>query len=143
MKKKNPYQEQQRGVSVYNKFSVQQGFTLIEILIALAIVAVGIGAALKATSLFSSNAHDLKVRLFADWAAQNRLAQYRLDKYFPDFGEKRYDCPMANEDFVCIETVSATDRPLIRRIEIRVVRPREERNDLARVVATLLREERQ
>ena len=125
---------------MYSKKATQAGFTLIEILIALAIVAIGIGASLKATTLFASNAHDLKIRLFADWAAQNRMAELRLDKAFPDFGQTRQSCPIANEDLICIETVSSTDSHLIRRIEIRVVNPKDERNDLARLTATLLRE---
>ena len=127
---------------MYSKVESQGGFTLIEILIALAIVAVGIGAALKATALFSSNAYELKIRLFADWAAQNRLAELRLDQAFPDFGEKRINCPIANEDFICIENISSTDNPYIRRIEIRVVRPKDERNEYTRLIATLLREKR-
>jgi len=117
------------------------GFTLIEVLIALAIVAVGFGAAMKATSLFTANAHDLKVRLFADWAAQNRLAEYRLSHAFPGAGESRTPCPVANEDFMCIESISTTVNPLVRRIEIRVVRPSDDRNNYARLVATLLRRE--
>ena len=117
------------------------GFTLIEVLIALAIVAIGFGAAMKATSLFAANAYDLKVRLFADWAAQNRLAEYRLWQDFPNPGQTRTSCPVANEDFICIETISTTVNPLIRRIEIRVVRPSDERNSYSRLVATLLRRE--
>ena len=120
----------------------ERGFTLIEILVALAIVAVGVGAALKAASLFSSNAYDLKVRLFADWAAQNHLNTYRLDEAFPDLGQSRASCPIANEDFVCVDTVSATVNPLMRRVEIRVVRPNDERVALSRLVGTLLKPQR-
>lgn len=117
------------------------GFTLIEVLIALAIVAIGFGAAMKATSLFAANAYDLKVRLFADWAAQNRLAEFRLLQEFPNPGQNTSSCPVANEDFLCLENVTTTVNPLIRRIEIRVVRPGDQRNTYARLVATLLRRE--
>lgn len=114
------------------------GFTLIEILVALTIVAVGVGASLKATTVFSSNAYDLKVRLFADWAAQNQLAIYRLDEAFPEPGQHQIACPIANEELACINTVSATVNPFIRRVEIRVVRPNDARDDLSRLIATLL-----
>ena len=52
------------------------GFTLIEVLVALAILAVALAAAVRASSTAADGALELKERLLATWIAQDRLAEY-------------------------------------------------------------------
>jgi len=53
-----------------------KGFTLIEVLVALAILAIALAAAARASSMSISNSDTLKLRLLANWVAQNRLAEH-------------------------------------------------------------------
>ena len=55
----------------------EAGFTLIEVLAALAIIAVALMAALRATGQGTSNVGELRSRLFASWVAENLLAEQR------------------------------------------------------------------
>src|SRR5665647_926391 len=57
-----------------SRLNPQAGFTLLESLIALAILAIALAAVLHATSASTSHVDALRQRLLADWVAQNRLA---------------------------------------------------------------------
>ena len=61
----------------------QRGFTLIEVLVALAIIAVAMAAALRATGVMSANNRALQDKTLALLAAQNALTQLRLDQVLP------------------------------------------------------------
>ncbi len=64
-----------------------RGFTLIEVLVALAIVAIALGAGIKAAGSNVSNAAYLRDRTFAHWVAMNKLAEMETMKKFPAAGE--------------------------------------------------------
>ena len=55
------------------------GFTLIEVLVALAIVAVALSAGMRALAQGADGASSLKARTLALWVAENRLARAQLD----------------------------------------------------------------
>ena len=63
-----------------------KGFTLVEVLVALAILAVALAAAMRATSSLIDNASTLKEHLVAGWLAQNRLQEHLARRDFPDLG---------------------------------------------------------
>jgi len=64
----------------------ERGFTLIEVLVALAIFAVALTAALRTCSIATDAALDFRERLLAGWVAENRLAAYRVG-LAPELGE--------------------------------------------------------
>lgn len=96
------------------------GFTLIEVLIALAIVAVGLGAAVRATTQVTSGAEDMKVRTLALWIAEDRLAYHTARRSWPDPGVSQGTAAQAHVQFVWREAVAETATPLLRTIEVRV-----------------------
>jgi general secretion pathway protein I len=55
-----------------------RGFTLIEVLVALAIVVVGIGALLGSLTSAADTTTFLRDKTFAQWIALNRIAEVRL-----------------------------------------------------------------
>ena len=55
------------------------GFTLLETLVALAILAVALTAAFRAMGVSAQSAGELRERLIGDWVAENRLAELRAD----------------------------------------------------------------
>src|SRR5262249_48633317 len=100
-----------------------RGFTLVEVLVALAILAVALTAGMRAVAQSSDGATLLKHRTLALWVAQNRLAVAQLASPWPEPGFRNGEAEQANTRFVWRETVSGTPNPAFRRIEIVVADP--------------------
>jgi general secretion pathway protein I len=114
----------------------QEGFTMIEVLVALAIIAVALAASLRAVGAMAAGEQDLHRRLLAGWSADNELAQLRLAHVFPDVGSKSFDCSQGNLKLICTQRVSRTPNPLFRRVEIFVTTPGG-RGNLAQMVTVV------
>lgn len=115
----------------------QRGFTLIEILVALAIVAVALAAGMRAIAQSTDDATALKQRTLALWVAQNRLAAAQLEPALPSVGERSGSVQQAGASFVYRETVSGTPNPAFRKIEIVVSDPAVPDYALTRLVGYL------
>ena len=97
------------------------GFTLLEVLVALAIVGTALGASLRAVGSLTQNSTDLRASLMATWSAENRLSQIRVAGEWPQLGNRTFDCPQGDLALVCQESVFATPNPAFRRVEVSVV----------------------
>ena len=96
------------------------GFTLIEVLVALAIVAIALAAGLQATSALTSNALRQSTVLLAHICAENTLVAARLARTLPDIGDSTVACPQADRDFSVAVGVRPTPNPNFRRIDAQV-----------------------
>ncbi|WP_423195454.1 MULTISPECIES: type II secretion system minor pseudopilin GspI [unclassified Cupriavidus] len=96
------------------------GFTLIEVLVALTILAVALTAAMRAMGSMVESGMALQSRMLAEWSAENHFATLRLSKTWPAPGTRGYDCPQGGTPLWCEETVSGTPNPSFRRVEIAV-----------------------
>jgi len=96
------------------------GFTLIEVLVALTILAVALTAAMRAMGSMVESSASLQQRMLAEFSAENHLASLRLSKTWPEPGTRGYDCPQGGVALWCEETVSGTPNPSFRRVEIAV-----------------------
>jgi general secretion pathway protein I len=94
------------------------GFTLVEVLVALAIVAVALAAGFRSVAQSAETATALKARTLALWVAQNRLAAAQLET--PAVGEREGNELQAGALFVWRQSVSGTPNPAFRRVEITV-----------------------
>jgi general secretion pathway protein I len=112
----------------------RSGFTLVEILVALAIVAVALAAGMRALAQSADGATALKARTLALWVAQNRLANAQLASPSPGLGTSNGDAVQAGNRFVWRETVTGTPNPAFRKIEILVSEPQAPDYVLARLV---------
>jgi general secretion pathway protein I len=97
-----------------------RGFTLIEIVVALAILAVAMGALIEGMARYANNAASLRERTFALWVAHNRLTEIELEPSWPDVGKSDGDVEMAGIKWRWHVTVSASPDPDVRRIDIGV-----------------------
>ena len=111
-----------------------RGFTLVEVLVALTIVAVALIASLRAVGSMATSAYDLRQRTLAQWSAENRLAQIRVENEWPALGRRSYDCSQAEARLSCEEEVFAVPDPSFRRIEVSVFPIEGQRVRLARLV---------
>ena len=64
------------------------GFSLIEVLVALAVLAIAMTAVLKTAASAADNTSYLRDRSFGHWVAMNRVAEVRLEEVFPSTGER-------------------------------------------------------
>lgn len=96
------------------------GFTLIEVLVALAIVAIGLVAALRAVGSVATNTAALHARLLAGWSADNTITMLHLQRSWPSFGVTSVPCPQGGLALVCDMTVTPTPNPAFRRVEVSV-----------------------
>jgi len=99
------------------------GFTLIEILVALAIIAVALTTGLRALAQAADSAGALKQRTLALWVAQNRVAAATLEAPWPAPGRREGTDTQGNATFAYVETISATQNPAFRKIEVVVTEP--------------------
>jgi general secretion pathway protein I len=114
---------------------VAAGFTLIEILVAIAILAVALAATTRAASLATDGALETRHRLLATWAAQNRVAEVRARRIFPPVATTRLDAQQGGLALTLEETVSETPNPTIRRMDVAVSDARDAGRILARLTA--------
>jgi general secretion pathway protein I len=94
-----------------------RGFTLIEVLVALVIVAIALGAGIKAAGALTNNADRLAQVSAAQWCAENMLTELRLMQQFPDIGETPFSCEQLGRTYGGKLKVSPTPNPLFRRVD--------------------------
>jgi general secretion pathway protein I len=100
----------------------QRGFTLIEVVVAIAVVALGLMAVFRVVHATVNNATYLRDRSFATWIADNRLAEMRLGTELPSVDETEGQVQFAGQDWRWTATVSQTPVEDLRRIDVRVRR---------------------
>jgi len=107
------------------------GFTLIEVLVALAIISIALLAALRAAGQGTNNVGELRSRLLAGWVAENLLAEHRARRDWLPLGIQRGTGRQGGLDFAWREEVIATPNPSFRRVDVRVFASPEEAHALA------------
>lgn len=100
----------------------QRGFTLVEVLVALGIVAIALLAGIKATSALANNALRQSDVLLAQICAENEQVKYRLARQMPGLGTTTVACPQAGQTYTNEVSIQATPNPNFRRIDVRVLR---------------------
>ncbi len=97
-----------------------RGFTLLEVLVALAILALALMAALRAGAVAAQNAGEIRQRQLADWVAQDRLEEHRARRDWLSVGGGNGDAEQGGSRFRWEETINSTPNAQFRRIDIRV-----------------------
>jgi general secretion pathway protein I len=96
------------------------GFTLIEILVALAVVAVALAAGSQATSALTRAASRQSDQWLAQLCAENELIRLRLLRQLPGIGESTSECSQAGRTLQLRVAVQPTPNPNFRRIDAMV-----------------------
>jgi len=111
------------------------GFTLIEILVAVAILAVALAATMRAASLATDGSLEARQRLLATWAAENRVAELRARRIYPPASTTRMNVEQGGLALVLDEIVTDTPNPIIRRVDLTVADARDPGRVLGKLTA--------
>jgi general secretion pathway protein I len=112
----------------------RDGFTLVEVLVALAIISIALLAALRVAGGGTNSVGELRGRLLAGWVAENLLAESRARGEWPSLGIRRGAQRQGGIEFAWREEVIATPNVTFRRVDIRVFAAPEEAHALAHLI---------
>ena len=112
----------------------RDGFTLVEVLVALAIISIALLAALRVAGGGTSSVGELRARLLAGWVAENLLAEQRARGEWPSPGIRRGAQRQGGIEFAWREEVIGTPNVNFRRVDIRVFAAPEEAHSLAHLI---------
>jgi len=96
------------------------GFTLLEVMVALFVVAIALGGAIKVMGNAAQNTSRLSNKTFAQWVALNQIAKLNIEKAWPKLGETKGDSKMASQEWVWVQKTIKTEDKRIKRVEISV-----------------------
>jgi general secretion pathway protein I len=96
------------------------GFTLLEVLVALAVLALTMGAVIKAVGGYTSNQAYLRDRTLATWVARNVLVEQQVEDAWPSVGEIKGTTESGGREWRWLGTVSQTDEEDLRRLDVEV-----------------------
>lgn len=102
------------------KRTANSGFTLIEVMVALAIVALSLAAVTASMSQMIDAAQTMKDRTYASWIAQNRITELRLAAATPNVGASNGEVEYANTDWSWRAVVAETGVDDLYRIDVSV-----------------------
>ena len=111
-----------------------RGFTLIEVLVALAIISVALLASLRLAAGSTNSVGDLRQRLLAGWVAENLLAEQRARGTWLPLEGLRGTTSQGGLEFYWREDVVAMPHPAFRRVDVRVFATAAEAHALAHLV---------
>lgn len=111
------------------------GFTLVEVMVALSIIAIGLAAVLSTVASTTVNSAYLRDKTFAHWVAQNQLAEVELTDVKPKFGFTDGNEKLAGMTWYWTRKVDKTEDPDTSRVEITV---RADKDKSAQNLATLV-----
>ncbi|BBP71382.1 type II secretion system protein GspI [Pseudomonas sp. Seg1] len=118
--------------------SREEGFTLIEVLVALAIIAVAMSAAVRVAGLMTQSSGILRDRSVAMIAAQSRMAELRLEGKLP-MGMKALDCDQGRLLLRCEQVIAAAENGRLLKIGIQVFDRSQDAPPLAKLETLLNR----
>ena len=96
------------------------GFTLIEVLVALTIVAITLGAGIRAAGALTSSTQRLADMSAAQWCADNHLAGMRLSGLTPPIGDSEFTCVELGQTYPGTLVVRPTPNPQFVNVEARL-----------------------
>ncbi|WP_148862891.1 type II secretion system minor pseudopilin GspI [Marinobacter fonticola] len=97
-----------------------QGFTLIEVLVAVLVFGVIATAASEVASNYIGTYERIRDRTLATWIAENEITEMRLLENLPEISEETDEMDYANRRWQLETVVSATEDPRIRRVDVSV-----------------------
>lgn len=115
----------------------QHGFSLLEVVIAIAVLAFAMSALVEGAGRGAFNANHLKEKTLAHWVALNKIAEYQLQPTWPVVGIQKGTYDMAGFDWRWEARVSATEDRNVHRLEMEVRTGPETKQAITKLTAFL------
>lgn len=96
------------------------GFTLMEMLVAVGVLAIALGAIIGNGARYADSASGLRDKTLALFVARNRMAELELSPNWPATGRANEDVEMGGVRWTWRTEVKATPDPNLRRVDVRV-----------------------
>lgn len=112
----------------------QRGMTLVEVMVAVAVVAISLLAASQAMRALLQGSQRQEQVLLAQVCAENALVGVRLHAQFPSIGQSTERCQQMGQDFAVVLHVSGTANPSFRRVQAQVLQGQDAVLSVATVV---------
>ncbi len=103
-----------------SKRGTSSGFTLIEVMVAMAIGALGLAAVAASVSQMIDAGTAMQQRTYASWIAQNKITEMRLENITPDVSESSGDTIYANREWTWQARISETGVENLFRVDVQV-----------------------
>jgi general secretion pathway protein I len=97
-----------------------RGFTLVEVLVAVAVIAIALAAGLRAAGVLIDNSQRLSDVISAQWCAENHLVGLKLTKQYPGIGDSEFTCDQLGRRYVGRSTVAGTQYADLRLVDATV-----------------------
>ena len=117
-----------------------QGFTLLEVLVALTIIALSLGALISTSGSQASNAAYLKQKTIAHWVALNEITKLQVENKWLGKGDTRGTTTMAGFDWYWTRTVIETEDKNTQQVEYRMYTDESRENQVTRLIGSLSRD---
>jgi general secretion pathway protein I len=115
-------------------YSKSKGFTLLEVLVALAVLAIALSAAIKVTTQNAENTGYLRDRTLAHWVAMNLLTDIQVREEWPALGKKEGTAMMADRKWFWLIKSSKTADKELRRLDVQIFYERKDDEPIAVLV---------
>lgn len=114
-----------------------RGFTLLEVMVAVAVLAIALAAVISAMARQADNAGYLKQKTLALWVAHNRLTELQLQEQAPSTGRSDGTVEMGGTEWRWQAVVRETDDERLHRVDVEVMRPGQKEGSLAQLTGFL------
>ena len=99
------------------------GFTLIEVMVALAIVGLSLGAVAASVSQMVDAATTMRERTYGSWIGQNKIAELRLANVVPEVSDTSGELEYAGIEWAWRANISETGVENLFRVDVTVSYP--------------------
>jgi len=99
---------------------LSSGFTLLEVMVALFVVAVALGGVIKVMGSAAQNSSRLTNKTFAQWVALNKITELKIQQEWPKFGDSKGEKEMADQKWRWVQKTIKTADENVKRIELSV-----------------------
>lgn len=117
----------------------QHGFTLIEVLVALTIIALSLGVIISSSGAQATQAGHLKNKTIAHWVALNEITKLQIEKTWPDTGEQKGSSEMANKEWFWTMKVEKTEDDNSRQVVYTVYLDEKRTDNITSLTAFLIK----
>ena len=116
-----------------------RGFTLLEVLIALTIIALSLGALISTTGSQASSAGYLKQKTIAHWIAMNEITRLQIENAFPGKGDTDGSTVMAGTEWYWTRTIKETEDEDSHQVEFVIYQDEDREYSVTRLIGYLSR----